>query len=154
MPGIIESKFAEMSAHSHGWLDRSPETVVAILADLAARILPGSVLAASAPSICGSLSADAPWRALDALVPALLAIESKAGIVAQAASVDVLQAIAAEIGVMGFGARHQERFFDALKALIARTIALSARPAAVQPANQLNIPVELPPTIPTSTASK
>lgn len=153
---VLESRFDEISFHQHAWLDRSPATTIEILGDLVGRLssasasvsaldgqpapspdalAPIAVQIATRPGPSGALSDRLPWLALDALAPRLLSLESRVGAIDRVAvpdaSADVLAPIAAEVAGVGFGARHEERFHQAIKQLITGTLALESRIGAL-----------------------
>lgn len=153
---ILEARAAEMAAHPHGWMSRASDLTVSTIADLAGRLsnataavvsldgqpapspdlLPGlAALFTSRPGPCVELSARPLWTSIDALGARVVLLEGRLGqidhVAPPDASTDPLARIAAEVALQGFGSRHPERLFDAIRQLITRTLAIEARISAL-----------------------
>jgi hypothetical protein len=169
MSGILEQRSAEMAHSPTGWFDRSEHLTVATLGDAANRLqsatvavgqldgqpspapdlVPGvAALLASKPGPCLALSARPIWTITDVLVGRLASLEGRLALLDRVsppdAATDPVARINAEVQVQGFGSRHLERLFEAIRQLITRTIAIEARIRALASPQTTAAPAETP----------
>jgi hypothetical protein len=160
---VLMARLAEMKAHAHGKLARQPEPAWATFKALVTRtaVLDAS-LTPPGPDTLGPIAArlageeagelylgyEWSWRAMAALILALLSVEARLEVLDEMthpadpgllevldemthpADPGLLEVMAGEIACYGFLPRHEWRFHDAMELLVVRVLSAEARASA------------------------